>query len=61
MPDNINQHGFSDQELVAAFIEKRLTDNIAALKKYVPDIYVRFKEYQEERFFLTYEIGRAHV
>ncbi len=55
MPDNINQHGFSDQELVAAFIEKRLTDNIAALKKYVPDIYERFKEYQEERFFLTYD------
>ena len=47
MQDNRNAHGFSDQELIAAFIEKRLTDNLAAFKEHLPDVYEVFNSYQE--------------
>lgn len=49
------QHNFSDHELVAAFIEKRLADNLAAFKQHLPDLYEKFSSYKEERFFLTYD------
>ncbi len=53
MPDKTNS--FSDQELVAAFIEKRLTDNLEAFKKYLPSIYTKFSDYKEENIFLIYD------
>lgn len=46
---------FSDKDLVAAFIDKRLTDNLAVFREYLPDIYDKFKSYQENRFFLIYD------
>ncbi len=46
---------YTDHELVAAFIEKRLSDNLKVFKKYLPDIYNLFKSYSEERFFLIYD------
>lgn len=59
MPDNSKSHGFSDQELVAAFIEKRLSDNLEAFKQFLPEIYQKFSHYQEERFFLIYDQNGA--
>ncbi len=56
-PRNIKNdtESFTDYELVAAFIEKRLTDNLAAFKQHLPDIYEMFKEYSEEQYFLIYD------
>lgn len=59
---SVSSHQFTEQELVAAFIEKRLTDNLAAFKQHLPDIYQVFKSYQEERFFLIYDsVGNINV
>lgn len=44
-----------NKELVAAFIEKRLQDNLAFFKKYSPDIYQMFSHYEERNYFLIYD------
>ncbi|MAC46813.1 MAG: hypothetical protein CMI12_08165 [Oceanospirillum sp.] len=41
-------------EKIAAFIGKRLEDNLAAFKAHLPDVYSMFSSYQEERYFLIY-------
>ncbi len=51
---NIEEASLSKADLIAAFIEKRLADNLAAFKQYIPEIYDVFNEYQEERFFVIY-------
>lgn len=50
-----SQASYSGGELIAAFIEKRLSDNLKAFKEHLPDIYDVFKNYQEERFYLIYD------
>lgn len=52
MQDKTLGEDITDQELVAAFIEKRLSDNLLALKKYLPSLYSRFKEYNEKKLYL---------
>lgn len=49
------QESLQSHELVAAFIEKRTSDNLAAFKKHLPDIYQAFSQYREKRFFLIYD------
>lgn len=52
----------TDRELVEAFIEKRLSDNLAVLKEKLPELYHIFKDYREERFFLIYdEAGNINI
>lgn len=46
---------FSDHELVAAFIDKRLTDNLEAFKNYLPNIHDKFSDYKEENIYLIYD------
>jgi len=50
-----SQEPLQSHELVAAFIETRLSNNLAAFKEHLPDIYQAFSHYQEERFFLIYD------
>jgi len=54
MPDKI-QEPLQSHELIAAFIETRLSNNLAAFKEHLPDIYQAFSQYKEERFFLIYD------
>lgn len=49
--DNLSDEGV----VVAAFIEKRLQDNLKALEKHLPDVYEVFKDYQERRYFLLHD------
>lgn len=59
---SMSPHKFSDHELVAAYIEKRLTDNLACFKEHLPEIYETFKCYREDRFYLIYdESGNINV
>lgn len=53
--DMMSETGFSDKELVAAFIEKRLSENLEAFRLNLPEVYETFKSYKEERFFLIYD------
>lgn len=46
---------YSSKELLGAFFEKRLSENLEAFKKHLPDIYAEFECYQEKRFFLIYD------
>ena len=41
---NIEEASLSKADLIAAFIEKRLADNLAAFKQYIPEIYDVFNE-----------------
>lgn len=59
MKDN-SQYGKA--ELLAAFIEKRLTDNLAAFKEFDSSVYERFRHYEEQQLFLVYdEAGNVNV
>lgn len=42
-------------DLVAAFFEKRLQDNLSAFKKFSPDIYNLFSGYSESRYYLVFD------
>lgn len=46
---------YSQADLISAFLEKRLSDNLDAFKKYSPDIYSEFSNYKEKRFFVIYD------
>jgi len=55
MTENVEQQELSAGEVIAAFIGKRLEDNLAAFREYLPEVYEMFKEYQEQRYFLIYD------
>lgn len=47
--------GYEKSEVVAGFIEKRLSDNLAAFKTHYPSVYDLFHDYKEDNIFLVYD------
>ncbi len=44
-----------DGQVVAAFLQKRLADNLQAFQEFLPDVYHTFKDYEEKNLFLTHD------
>lgn len=42
-------------DLIAAFTNKRLEDNLNSFRDYLPDVYNIFKDYSEKRYYLIYD------